>query len=182
MRRWGLFAAACIITFGLVGIMTLVSALHTRTTIARSEYAVFSAQKPINLTETNLVDYLSELPLTLHIRSVDWQSSILAVDLEVTNPEVVPKEIYNNMYEIIHFSIDKSANVNRLMIRFVAKDNWTGAKHLLLAADVRRGDFSSDALDELRSIKSSSLSENITRTFHVSETKLWQSRFGQGDS
>lgn len=170
---------------GLVLAVTLGSVLilpalyHAEHTFARESRALaaFHPQSGWTLDNANIVDALDSLPLTLPIRKVEWESRVLTVDLKVATPEVSVSEIYSNIAEILTFSFDGTSNVDQILLRLVAEDKWLGTRHLLLAADVRRTEWSPELKQALGEAEEGPLADDIKARFHLTETKLWRDRF-----
>ncbi|WP_211745022.1 hypothetical protein [Paenibacillus sp. Marseille-Q4541] len=156
--------------------------LSTFVTLQGSEYPeqskeVFSPGDRVTLTDTNLVDVLHELSLNTPISKVKWSKNVLTLDLKVTGSSIVPSDIYIDMASIASFSMDRTSNVNQLMLRFLAEDEWIGSRHLLLSADIRRSEWSSEALKKLKEWKNAELPEELIQRFHMTETNLWREQF-----
>lgn len=139
--------------------------------------AVFAGEKPAELTEDNLVDGLGGLKLSVPIAKVDLNRDILSVDLKVTGDNVNTAQVYQGMTEMISFAFERTSNVDQLLLRLLAEDRWLGTKYLLIAADVRRSEFSAAELAELRSTGNGELPEPLRQRMRVTETQLWKSRF-----
>lgn len=129
------------------------------------------------LTDENLVDVFHDLSLHTPISKVKWSKNVLTVDLKVTENSFIPSDIYIDMASIASFSMEHTANVNQLMLRVLAEDEWAGAKHLLLSADVRRSQWDREDLMKLREWKSSELPRELIQRFHMTETNLWKELF-----
>ncbi|MNP65499.1 hypothetical protein D3C76_1610950 [compost metagenome] len=84
--------------------------------------------------------------------------------------------MYKGMAEIISFAFERTTNIDQLLLRLVAEDRWVGSKYLLLAADVRRGNWPSSALSELRNTGDNELSSELKSWFRVTESHLWKKR------
>lgn len=138
---------------------------------------VFAGQKPVRLTEDNLVDGLSVLPLPLPLAKVDLNAGILSVDLKVTDEESSTEQVYRGMAELISFAFEHTSNVDQLLLRVLAEDRWLGTRYLLIAADVRRNEISTEELSGLRDIGDGPLTEDLQSRMHVTQTQLWKSRF-----
>ncbi|WP_018751414.1 hypothetical protein [Paenibacillus sanguinis] len=138
---------------------------------------VFAGQKPGRLTEDNLVDGLSVLPLPLPLAKVDLNAGILSVDLKVTDEESSTEQVYQGMAELISFAFEHTSNVDQLLLRVLAEDRWLGTRYLLIAADVRRDEISTEELFGLRDMGNGPLPEDLQSSMHITETQLWKSRF-----
>lgn len=138
---------------------------------------VFAGQKPVRLTEDNLVDGLSTLPLSLPLAKVDLNAGILSVDLKVTDEAASTEQVYQGMAELISFAFEHTSNVDQLLLRVLAEDRWLGTRYLLIAADVKREEVSIEELSGLRDTGNGPLTEDLQSKMHITETQLWKSRF-----
>ncbi|RCX23251.1 hypothetical protein DFP94_101848 [Fontibacillus phaseoli] len=135
----------------------------------------FLSEKPVELSDDNLVDGLSELKLPVPIAKVDLNGAVLSVDLKVTEDRFDKGELYRGIAEMISFSFERTTNIDQLLLRLVAEDRWLGKRYLLLAADVRRGEWPESALYALRTTGNMELPKELRTWFRVTETQLWKS-------
>lgn len=138
---------------------------------------VLQNRNPIRLEDHNLVDYLHELKLTAQISKVKWNSGVLTLDLRAGDESSDPSDIYEDIATVASFSFEETVNVQQLMLRVMAEDEWMGSRHLLLSADIRRSEWSLEALQLLETWKSAKLPEELKIWFHMSETNLWRRQF-----
>lgn len=129
---------------------------------------------PKELTEDNLVDGLSSVDLPVRIAKADLNSSILSIDLKVTEDQFDKEQLYLSMADVIAFTFERTSNIDQLLLRFVAEDQWLGTRYLLLAADVRRGEWPAAALEELRNAGGQELSPMLIKWFRITLTHLWK--------
>lgn len=176
MRRWTTIIAAIILTLTTALVMAVFTA-RGNTWSGTKAYSAFADEKVIDLTENNLVDELSRLPISIRLSKVNLDQSILSVDLKIGDGSYQPSVLYLNMAELIRFSFERTSNVNQLLIRLVAEDKWVGTKHLLLASDVRRGEWPPSALDDLENLGDHPLSDELRQYFRFTVTSLWKNRF-----
>ncbi|MNH78078.1 hypothetical protein D3C87_240450 [compost metagenome] len=176
MRRWTTIIAAIILTLTTALVMAVFTA-RGNTWSATKAYSAFADEKVIDLTENNLVDELSRLPISIRLSKVNLDQSILSVDLKIGDESYQPSVLYLNMAELIRFSFERTSNVSQLLIRLVAEDKWVGTKHLLLASDVRRGEWPPSALDDLENLGDHPLSDELRQYFRFTVTSLWKNRF-----
>lgn len=129
---------------------------------------------PKELTEDNLVEGLSSVDLFVRIAKADLNGTILSVDLKVTEDQFDKEQLYLSMADVIAFSFERTSNIDQLLLRFVAEDQWLGTRYLLLAADVRRGEWPALALEELRNTREQELSPMLIKWFRITLTHLWK--------
>lgn len=176
MRKWKPIIAACLISLTLAFMLAVLTARGS-TWSGKPAYSVFADKQVIDLTENNLVDELSRLPLSVRLSKVKLDQSILSVDLKIGDESYQPSVLYLNMAELIRFSFERTSNVSQLLIRLVAEDKWVGTKHLLLASDVRRGEWPPSALDDLENLGDHPLPDELKQYFRFTVTSLWKNRF-----
>ncbi|RUT36091.1 hypothetical protein EJP77_03620 [Paenibacillus zeisoli] len=176
MKRWTTILTAFILTLTTALAVAAFTA-HGDTWRSIAAYNAFADGKVIDLTENNLVDELSQLPLSVRLSKVNLNQSILSVDLKIGEESYQPSVLYLNMAELIRFSFERTSNVSQLLIRLVAEDKWVGTKHLLLASDVRRGEWPPSALDDLENLGDHPLSDELRQYFRLTVTSLWKNRF-----
>lgn len=162
------------ITLGSVLIIMAISQVANKSTHWKPVSAVFAEQKPLALTEENLVDHLVQLDLHVRLSRAELAGSILSVDLKVNEQEFDKAELYRGMAEVISFALERTSNVDQLLLRIVAEDRWVGSKYLLLAADVRRGGWPASALINMRDTGNDELSPELKSWFRITESHLWK--------
>jgi hypothetical protein len=141
MKSWGLLLLVGIVVVTLLGQMpTLDHALQQR----RQAIAVFQPLKVTMLTDDNLVDALTKLPLQAPLMKVGWDHAILTVDLLAVEPEAVWDDIGN----LIAFSYSEVHNVKQVLIR-VFKNRGEN-RTLLLAAETRKSEWTEKELTTLQ--------------------------------
>jgi hypothetical protein len=140
-RQWILLLAAGILFIvWLSQLPDLERGLQER----RQAVAVFQPSKLKWLTDDNLVDALSRLPLQDQLMKVGWDHAILSIDLLGT----VPDDVWEDMGRLIELSYGEVHNVRQVLIR-VYKDKGEG-RTLLLAAETRRSDWTDTELAGLQ--------------------------------
>jgi len=132
--------------------------------------------KPVELTDDNLVDSLSSLELNVPIAKVDLNGGILSVDLKVKDERLTKGELYAGMAELISFAFARTPNIDQLLLRLIAEDRWLGSRYLLVAADVRRGEWPADAPERLRKTGDGEIPADLKRWFRLTETALWRDK------
>ncbi|MGQ3477464.1 hypothetical protein [Paenibacillus sp. TY11] len=177
MKPWIVLGGSILITTAVAVLLPSLQVLDSGTAAVRETQATISTQQRVLLTDDNLVDTLNELPLTTPIVSVSWEHSVLTLDVKLSKEETTPLEIYQNMAELAAFSFYGTTNVRQLLLRVVTQDEWSGERHLLLASDIRRNEWTNEALEQLRSREGAELPEDLKSRFRVTVTPMWQNRF-----
>ncbi|WP_334071591.1 MULTISPECIES: hypothetical protein [Paenibacillus] len=132
--------------------------------------------KPVELTDDNLVDSLSSLELNVPIAKVDLNGGILSVDLKVKDERLTKNDLYAGMADLISFAFARTTNIDQLLLRLIAEDQWLGSRYLLVAADVRRGEWPMDAPERLRAAGNGEIPTELKQWFRLTETALWRDK------
>lgn len=178
MKQKWLWGAGCIgLTFVSVFLLVSLSSLSSYASKDIHKPALADIGKPIELSSDNLVDEMSRLYLPVKLSKVDLRMHILSVDLKLTGDNFKPALVYESLAELISFSMGQTNNVYQLLIRVVAEDPWTKNKYLLLAADIRKGQWPTELIQQLQELGNEQLPREMKTWFRVTETKLWQSHF-----
>lgn len=129
------------------------------------------------LENDNLVDALSAVPFSLAIDKAGWENGVLSLDLKVNSDHHEPKELYRNMALATAFAIQETDNVDQLLLRVVAEDQWLDTRRLLLAGDIRRGEWSPLLQKALEDAGNSPLPDVLKTGLRISESELWKKQF-----
>ncbi|MBP1994718.1 hypothetical protein [Paenibacillus eucommiae] len=129
------------------------------------------------LTDKNLVDLLVQIPLQLRIRKVELNHSILSLDLNL--PKNVQEEaVYRDLYTIAQTTIQKTANVNQVLVRIM---DYAGAANgasaqLVLAMEADR-EHARNLNANVQEVSSILLEQQVKAHFHLTYTSRWQERY-----
>lgn len=122
-------------------IMTLVSAavaVGLSYVLKLDESAsVFREAKPVNVSESNIVDVVSRMPLHLRIRRVEVSHSIVSIDLLAVK-STPSSDLMQDLYEIPKTMFSASTNVNQVLVRVLDGSRTESSPQLLVASDARR--------------------------------------------
>lgn len=176
-QKWLWVAGSVVLT--LVSVILLVSLSSWPSYAARDIHKPVSGRigKPIELSSDNLVDEMNSLHLSVKLSKVDWRRHILSVDIKLTGDNFKPALVYESLAELISFSTERTDNVYQLLVRVVAEDPWTKSKYLLLAADIRKGQWPMELIQQLRELGNEQLPREMKSWFRMTETDLWKSHF-----
>ncbi|MFE4710924.1 hypothetical protein ACFRAM_08630 [Paenibacillus sp. NPDC056722] len=177
MNKTWWIGALLLLTAGSAILLPRLADLESSLRQDRGAVETFSEDSDMVLDDTNLVDAIGTLPLTLTIGSVGWENGVLSLDLMVTGNDHDPEELYRNMAQAVAFAIQDTTNVNQLLLRVVAEDKWTQTRRLLLAGDIRRREWSGELQKELLNTGNRPLSEHLKSSFRISESDLWKNQF-----
>ncbi|MNO63564.1 hypothetical protein D3C76_542730 [compost metagenome] len=176
MKRKVMLLQTLIITLAGAVLLMLFSKLDSFQPDGNRSLIVFAETKPIQINDDNLVNEFVQLDLPVQLSKVEINGPILSVDLKVSDYNLSKAVMYKGMAEIISFAFERTTNIDQLLLRLVAEDQWVGGKYLLLAADVRRGGWPSSALTELKNTGDTELSSDLKSWFRVTESYLWKKR------
>ncbi|MCM3784020.1 hypothetical protein M3231_13645 [Neobacillus mesonae] len=165
------------ISLGTVVLLATFVTLQKGVLIPQESREVLVDTEHFKLDDHNLVDSLHELKLSAPISKVRWSNDVLTLDLKVEGGAIVPSDIYTDMASVASFSFEETANVQQLMLRVMAEDEWLGSRHMLLSADIRRSEWRPEALNMLKEWKNPELPDELKKWFHMSETNLWRKQF-----
>lgn len=99
------------------------------------------------LTEANLVDALVSVPLQLEIAGANLQHGVLSVDLFLPKGVSGERFVYHDLYGLLSFSWNSTANVNLLLVRVLQQNGSDRyAKELLLAMEAKRSQWNRETL------------------------------------
>lgn len=178
MKQKWLWVAGCVgLTFVSVFVLVSLSSLSSYASKEVHKPALADIGKSIELSTANLVDELSRLDLSVKLSKVDLSRHILSVDMKLTGDNFKPALVYESLAELISFSMGQTNNVYQLLVRVVAEDPWTENKYLLLAADIRKGEWPKEIIQQLEGLGDEPLPREIKTWFRMTETKLWQLHF-----
>ncbi|MFB5763116.1 hypothetical protein [Paenibacillus medicaginis] len=177
MKRLTVFAGALLLTVGAAALLPALQQLDHFAGRAENTRAVLLPQPRMELNEYNLVDQLNGLPLTMQIAKASWKGAVLTLDLKMPDTATSPATVYENIAEVASYCFYGTSNVQQLLLRIVAEDPWTGKRHLLIAADIRRDEWPAEALHTLKGWSEPELPEELKNEFRISDTKLWRTRY-----
>ncbi|AIQ53660.1 hypothetical protein [Paenibacillus sp. FSL R7-0331] len=174
MNRGWLIGTVLLVTVAIPVVLPQLAALEP----ALPQYAAQAlGGGGASLAEENIVDLVSSLPFSLVIGSVGWKNGVLSLDLKVTGNDHKPEELYRNMALAISFAFEDTDNVNQLLLRIVAEDKWLDSRRLLLAGDIRRGEWSLQLQQLLLKTGNKPMPDVLKKGFRISESELWRKQF-----
>ncbi|ANE47975.1 hypothetical protein SY83_18610 [Paenibacillus swuensis] len=148
-----------IISAGVAWLLSMLPPLELTQTLKERVMTTFSMERQVVLADENLVDYLSRIPLHLRMDKVDWDHSVLYIDLIMSADDPAPHpRILDDLYEIAEFSLFGTENVKEVMLRVneapmeqaEAGSRTHSQEQLLLAVDARRGEITAEDIIQLR--------------------------------
>ncbi|WP_159883310.1 hypothetical protein [Paenibacillus puerhi] len=137
--------------------------------------AAFRMNKPVQVTEANIVDVVSRMPLHLRIRSVEVSRTYVAIDLiAVTTTDA--GDTIRDVYEIPRSLFAASTNINQVFVRVLdaSRGQESGAQ-LLVAADARR-DKAAEGEEGLRPVGVEEIQAYLDSHYRMTYTPVWKER------
>jgi hypothetical protein len=174
MRLISRLLVVAVISVSLAWGLSYLPEMQSRMMGAGSEIAVFQDLKPIVLSNDNLVDWLSEIPMRLTLKQVEWSYRILAMDYEIPPDTDVPDDVYVQLVDAIRHGLAGTTNVQRVQVRvFEQAASSSKQRKLLVAVDAKRGQFV-DREYEVQRILEGNAEEWLIQRFQYTKTKRWQ--------
>jgi hypothetical protein len=105
----------------------------------QSASPVFQPDQKARMTESNMVDALTQLPLELRIAKADFRQSVLSIDLFLPRGVIGERFVYHDLYELSRFAWSQTSNVDRVLIRILLQEGESRMeRELLLAMEAKR--------------------------------------------
>jgi hypothetical protein len=144
------------------------------------DLAAFHSTTAMRLTGNNLVDGMASLPLSLEIRKVELDSSILTVDLTLKDNPHAEESVIRDFYEIARFGLSRSSNVQQVLVRVL--ETKAGKKvsgdSVLASLDARRE--TRDVQMVMRGEESTEAMGGYLKThFRVTFTQRWKTQYSR---
>jgi len=84
---------------------------------------VFKNQKQFNLSDENLVDFISSSSLKLLIKKVAWKEDTLSIDFLIDkNHRIETGEMYQDLYTMTKKGLLQSKNTDKILMRVFLND------------------------------------------------------------
>lgn len=176
MRWFTRIVVTSILSLGIAFSLSLLPLLDDKGE-RKEDLTVFQNTKLWQISDDNLVDYLLQLPLEMHIGKVDWGNSILTIDLSIQQ-EGTPDTILMDLYKLTYYGLVGTTNVKQVLVRVreFEHENSVRGGGLMLAMDARRGDVS---LEGIRKLQKEQLSvyRFLNEYFQLTFTRAWEERY-----
>lgn len=126
----------------------LLPALGERQAGRQDGIAVFLSEKPVRLSDANLVDWLASLPRAMELKHAEWDGRTLMLDYQAGGLGPDDGSLYDALSDLTVAGFAGTDNVHRLRIRvfdpYAAPGN---RRSLLVALDAARESFQTAAFD-----------------------------------
>jgi|GEM_PF-1653652 len=137
----------------------------------------WTGKRAAQLTNSNLVDLLVQVPLQLRIRKVELTNSRLSLDLSLPK-NAESAAVYRDLYTLAQTMTNKTKNVNQVWIRVMdysgATDQTSAQLVLAMVADREQGKDMKASANELSLIQ---LEQQLQNRFRLTYTPRWQQRY-----
>lgn len=133
--------------------------------------------EPGRLGDGNLVEVLAGVPLKERLGRVEWNGSVLTLELRVSANEGRPEAWFDDAKSFIALSFGQLDNVKRLLFR-IAESGHGSERRLLAVMDIRAEDpWLKEDMDTLA--LSNPIHDEIWRErLRLRLTDAWKERFG----
>jgi hypothetical protein len=140
---------------------------------------VFKTQKAQHVSELNIVDVVSKMPLHLRIRRVEVTHAIVSIDLLATSNSE-HGDVVKDLYEIPTSLFASSTNINQVLVRVLdgSKEQPNGGTNLLVATDARREKWVPGD-PKARPGSTDELLQYLDSHFRMTYFPKWQERYGE---
>ncbi|SDC40248.1 hypothetical protein SAMN02799630_00434 [Paenibacillus sp. UNCCL117] len=142
--------------------------------------AVFRMNKPVQVTEANIVDIVSRMPLHLRIRSVEVSRTYVSIDLiAVTTTD--KGDTMQDVYEIPRSMFAASTNINQVFVRVLdVSGEQRGGGQLLVAASAKR-DKAAEGDDRHTPVGLEEIQAYVDSHYQMTYTPIWKERHRSKD-
>lgn len=131
-----------------------------------------------DLTDRNIVDFMTKMQMHMRIRKVELNRSIVSIDLSA-NAGVAKTDALQDLYELPQYIFAHTTNINQIFVR-VLDTNQDPAKSaggsLVAALDAKRDSWMPDT-PRMAPVSADELSQYIQSHYHVTFTAKWDQRF-----
>jgi hypothetical protein len=129
------------------------------------------------LSELNIVDYMAGLPLQLRIDKVEWEQSVLSVDLLSIPGSTIDKMVFHDLFELSQFGLRQLTNVSQVRVRVVEHKQLDGqTKELLVAMDSRKENIA-DQKQKIEDLNTLNRQKYLQSHFRITYTQKWKDQF-----
>lgn len=138
---------------------------------------VIGKESPVRLLDGNLVDGIAGLPLTLRIRKLDLDQSVLKIDLGA-DARKGEAPVYHDLVEVSRFALEGTSNISQVLVRVMEEKPGTAGKSgsLLVALDARREDRKESGNKLAKEAGPEKMLTFLQGQYRLSITQRWQER------
>jgi hypothetical protein len=180
MKNLARVAAALALSCLLALLLSFGPQLNSRLTAkgfaGQSDFSVFSHAREMELTASNVVDFLTRIRLKLPIARVEVSQTMLSVDLRLTQPASEQAAVFDDLFELASNVFTQTGNIDRLFVRVMQRqdDQTHGVQqYLLVAVEADRGDLRSGEALFGNKLSDTSKEQFVRSHFRLTETDRW---------
>ncbi|GIP32386.1 hypothetical protein [Paenibacillus sp. J2TS4] len=164
---------ACLVTAAFALIFSILPQWDKFNSMNEDELSVFKEAHSNRLTDINLVDKMTQLPLQLTIRRVDWNNAILSVDLGAPTGSTASR-VYHDLYELTKFGLQNHTNVSQVLIRVMETSSVSRERNgsLLVAMDARKDNAKGQA--STGGMSGQDIRQYLQSNFRLTYTQKWK--------
>ncbi|MEF3301811.1 hypothetical protein [Paenibacillus sp. GYB003] len=165
---------ASLVSVGIASALSVVPKLDGKLGAGAAETPVFRPDSPVSLSNRNLVDVFAKLSLHLELAHVEWNDTILSVDLR-TKPGEALEPIYDDLYALAELGFTHTRNVKQLLVRVMEQPAGRAEPpQLLLAMDAKRSDLGAEP--EAGITRKGTKEQYLSSHFSLTYTHKWLDR------
>ncbi|SDW58839.1 hypothetical protein SAMN05444487_104199 [Marininema mesophilum] len=146
--------ASIFLSVMVISLLSLIPAIQEQGE-NRGDVPAFRSGNTLRLTETNLVDLLSERSTTLRLQRVEWENGNLSLSLSSSEAR---KKLDRDLLTLIRFLLVDTSNVDRLTMEVEGRSENFSLK-------ASRGDLARDP--GMKRASSAMASQYLTEMFRV---------------
>ncbi|QHT60531.1 hypothetical protein GXP70_11695 [Paenibacillus lycopersici] len=145
MSHWKGLLYACLLTLGITLLLTALPLANGRISHEAGDVSVFRPVPVKRLSSNTVVDSMLGLQLSLKVKRVAWNGSVLTVDLSNADYGNAVDRWMADLQRLFEFAFVRTDNVSRVLVRLVAPlqpaaGDVRADARMLAAVDVRRSD------------------------------------------
>lgn len=172
------WAMACMATVALTVVLGLVLGGNGTRLGVEADLPTIRHEDTNQLGDGNLVDVLSGVSTKERLAHVNWNGSVLTLELKVPAQGGRPETWFEDAKSYVNLSFGQLSNVKRLLLRITEEEARGGGSRLLAAMDVRaEDDWLANELDKLR-LADPVHDEAWKKKLRLRLTSAWEDRFG----
>lgn len=168
MRWWPRILITSLFTAGVAFLLSFLPGIDARNSGPAEDLRVFGGTQALLVDDRTIVDFMLRVPLTLHITKVDVGQSVLSVDLQGGEGQILPDAVYRDLYELAVAGFNETSNVQQILVRVL------DGQQLLVAMNAKR-----EAMYNVKEDNDTAMAPNqfISSRFQLTYTQRWDKLF-----
>ncbi|MFD0867776.1 Uncharacterised protein [Chlamydia abortus] len=165
--------SVCLITAAIALFLSTLPQWERFNLMNDNELAVFKENHSTRLSDENLVDKMTMLPLQLNIRRVDWNNSILSIDLGAPAGSTASR-VYHDLYELSKFGLQNHTNVDQVLVRVMEASSVSRERNglLLVSMDARKERVQGQ--EALKELSGQDVRQYLQSRYRITYTQKWK--------